>query len=80
VVEARLKKWGNSLGVRIPQSIAKDVGLTEDSVVDLRAEDGRLVIRLKAKSYKLDELLAQVTDTNVHPETNWGQPLGKEIW
>ena len=80
MVEARLKKWGNSLGVRIPQSIAKDVGLTEDSVVDLRAEDGRLVIRLKAKSYKLDELLAQVTDTNVHPETNWGQPLGKEIW
>jgi len=80
MVEARLKKWGNSLGVRIPQSIAKDIGLTEDSVVDLRAEDGRLVIRPKAKSYKLNELLAQVTDTNVHPETNWGPPIGKEIW
>jgi hypothetical protein len=28
--------------------------------------------------YSLDELLASVTPENVHPETDWGGPVGRE--
>lgn len=77
-MEARVKKWGNSLGVRIPRSVANDVGLHEDSVVDLKSENGQLVISPKGKTYNLDDLLAQVTPENIHPETAWGRAIGKE--
>ena len=79
-MEARIKRWGNSLGLRIPRAMAEDLGLKEDSVVELQNEAGQLVIHPKRKSYKLDELLAQVSSHNLHPETDWGPAIGKEEW
>lgn len=80
VMESRVRKWGNSLGIRIPRSIAADIGLAENSVVDLKIQAGRLIVRPKAKAYELDELLALVTPENIHSETDWGRPVGKEVW
>jgi hypothetical protein len=34
---------------------------------------------LSEKKYKLDELHSQVTNENIHPETNFCKPVGKEI-
>lgn len=79
-MEARVKKWGNSLGIRIPSSMAEDIGLQEDSVVDLQSVSGKLVISPKKKKYVVEELLAQVNEENCHNETDWGGPVGKEIW
>ena len=79
-MEARVKKWGNSLGIRIPRALAEDVGLKENAVVDLTSEGGQLWIRPQKRTYLLNELLAQVTDDNIHSETNWGGPVGKELW
>lgn len=71
-MEGRVKKWGNSLGIRIPQSVAEDLGLAENSAIDLRVEAGQLVIRPKPKTYRLDDLLQKVTPENIHEETDWG--------
>ena len=30
--------------------------------------------------YTLEELLAGVTNENLHPETDTGPPVGKEVW
>ena len=30
--------------------------------------------------YSLDQLLAGVTEENAHPETDWGEPVGEEVW
>jgi hypothetical protein len=32
------------------------------------------------KSPTLEELMEGVTPENIHPETNWGHPIGQEIW
>ena len=32
------------------------------------------------KGPTLDELIARITPENLHPETDWGLPVGKEIW
>ncbi|MFF2885540.1 AbrB/MazE/SpoVT family DNA-binding domain-containing protein [Paenibacillus sp. NPDC057967] len=74
----QVKKWGNSLGIRIPKSLALKVGIEEGSEVDLDVEDGHLVI--KPKSVTLDELLAQVTPDNLHIEVFTGEPQGRESW
>jgi antitoxin MazE len=76
-----VKKWGNSLAVRIPASLSAALGLNEDDAVEMREEDGRLVIEKKTRSHPtLEELLAKVTPENIHPEMDWGPPVGREFW
>ena len=74
----QVQKWGNSLGIRIPKSLALKVGIEEGSEVDLDVEDGHLVI--KPKSATLDELLAHITPDNLHKEASTGEPQGRESW
>lgn len=74
----QVKKWGNSLGIRIPKSLALKIGLEEGSEVDLDVENGHLII--KPKSATLAELLAQVTPENIHEEVSTGESQGRELW
>ena len=74
----QVQKWGNSLGIRIPKSLAMKVGIEEGSEVDFDVEDGHLVI--KPKSVTLDEMLSQVTPDNIHKEVSTGGQQGREIW
>lgn len=43
-----IKKWGNSLGLRIPRDIARNLGLEEGSEVEVGLEGGAMVIRSKS--------------------------------
>lgn len=71
-------KWGNSLGLRIPQSIAEQIKLSEGSQVVLEVVNGNLVIKPKRTKYSLDALLADITQENLHGETDTGRPVGNE--
>jgi antitoxin MazE len=76
-------KWGNSLGVRIPSSLAKELGLHDGSELDLQQISGTLVMRPVVQTeveFKLEELLAKVTPETLHSETYWGEAVGKEEW
>jgi antitoxin MazE len=80
-MRTRVQKWGNSLALRIPKAFAQEVGLEQDGEVDLSVEKGRLVVVPPVTpSYTLEELLAGIRPSNLHEETNWGPPVGKEIW
>jgi len=80
-MRARVQKCGNSLALPIPKAIALEAGLQQDGEVELSVEKGRLVVApLVAFSHTLDELLAGVKPSNLHAETEWGPPVGKEIW
>ncbi|MFT5130570.1 MAG: antitoxin MazE [Rhodothermales bacterium] len=76
---ATVQKWGNSLALRIPKGLAEDVSRCSGSHVDLRVEDGQLVIR-PVDTASLDELLQGITNDNCHHETRWGKPVGNEAW
>lgn len=76
-----LAKWGNSLGVRIPMAIAKQINLTEGTNVSLTVVDGNLVLQpVRPRKYTLNELLDGMTLDNCHPEVGMGSPVGNEIW
>ena len=80
-MNARVQKWGNSLALRIPRPFAAEVGLAENTEVELSLDEGRLVIRpVRRVKYDLAELLAGVTPKNRHAEADWGAPVGKEAW
>ena len=78
---AKIQKWGNSLGVRIPKSVAQDARIGEGSSVELSVEEGRVIIApLKSRKYTLKELVDKITPQNMHGESDWGPPVGKEAW
>lgn len=69
------------MAIRIPRTIAAESNLGKDSVVDLQVVEGHLIIKpVEEKKYSLDALLDQVTEENIHSETDMGAPVGKEIW
>jgi antitoxin MazE len=81
-MRAQLKKWGNSLALRVPTGLLAELNLSENSTVDLRVEDGKIIITAMQKrkwKYSLEELLAGVSEENIHPETDWGSAVGEEL-
>jgi antitoxin MazE len=80
-MDTTIQKWGNSLAVRIPKAFADEIGLDYGTVIELQIVDGQLVIKpIEKPIFDLDTLLAQVTDDNLHPEVDTGDPTGNEIW
>jgi antitoxin MazE len=73
--------WGNSLALRIPKAFAQQTSIKKGSSVSLTVKDGRMVMQpLKRRKYTLQELVSKITPQNRHSETDWGKPMGKEVW
>lgn len=75
-----VKKWGNSLALRLPQAMAADLQLIEGATVSLTIEDHTLVVKPTRKRYRLADLLAQMPPSAKREETDWGSPVGGETW
>lgn len=75
---SNVTRWGNSLAIRLPKHIAAELALKEDSPVELTIEGGRLVLTPTRPQYDLGELVAGIKPSNLHAETDWGEPVGKE--
>ncbi len=74
-----IQKWGNSLGVRIPKEIARQVSLGEGSVISFSVEKNALVLSLpKKKQYTLKSLLKGFDKKTQHPLADWGSDVGRE--
>ncbi len=56
-MEAIIKKWGNSLGLRLPMHIVKDLNITEGSKVDLFQKNGKIIITAKDVDLDLNQLV-----------------------
>lgn len=79
-MNATVQKWGNSLALRIPSALAKELNLRQGSPVDVAVEEGRIVVKpSKERKLSLAKLLKGVTKENRHAEADWGAPMGREI-
>ena len=80
-METRVQKWGNSLALRIPKPLADEIGLKDNSPVQLSLHDRQLVVvPVRVSTLNLDALLAQVTEANRHSEISTGVAVGGEAW
>ncbi len=80
-MQTQLKKWGNSLALRIPSYLIKELKIAEDSVVEISREGDKLIVfPLKQGKFALEQLLEEVTKTTLPKETTTGQPVGDESW
>lgn len=80
-MQIQVQKWGNSLAIRIPKSFATETRLEQGSLLDLTISKGQLVAKpISEPELALEDLLAGVSDENLHGEVETGPAVGKEIW
>jgi antitoxin MazE len=79
-MRAKAQKWGNSLAVRIPKNIADQAGVREQDELEVEVVERVIRLRPCAAEPSLEELLAGITPDNLHGETDFGRPVGREAW
>jgi antitoxin MazE len=78
-MSAKIQKWGNSLGIRIPKTVIEKTNLNENSEVEIQHKDGNIIIMPIQKKYELKCLLKEITKSNLHKE-DLSTPEGNEVW
>ena len=69
--------------MRLPKELARSLNLKAGSKVTVIRKSFTFEVKPEtaiSPKYTLEELLKGMTKKNIHPETNWGEPMGKEIW
>lgn len=88
----KIKKWGNSQGIRIPKVFLETLNISNDDEVEIMTEQEKIVIKKISKQEpitikdrlenfygkKLEEILSNPSEAQ--EEIDWGKPVGKEIW
>ena len=75
------QKWGNSLAIRVPKSVASQVGLKPKDNLEIDVQEGNVVLRPHLRRvYRLEDLVKRITPKNVHDEIDTGGPSGREAW
>jgi antitoxin MazE len=77
-MHVHVSKWGNSLGLRLPQALVKQIGLSEGQTVSVTAEGNRLIVETTAPNYRLADLLTNVTPEAMSAAFDWGADVGRE--
>jgi antitoxin MazE len=73
------QKWGNSLAIRVPKSIALQAGLKVKDTLNIEVRKGALVLRSHLRRvYRLEDLIKRITPCNVHKALDFGGPVGRE--
>jgi antitoxin MazE len=76
-----IKHWGNNLGVRLPQNVAREARLKADQQVRIRVEDGRVIIEpVEEAPLTLEERLQRYDPQRHGGEVMVGPNVGAEQW
>ncbi len=84
-MEARLQKWGNSDGIRIPSNFLKSLNLKTNDKLELEQQEDKIIIsKAKKKHLTLEERFEMFEKLSDNEKGNiesydWGDDLGKEI-
>jgi antitoxin MazE len=79
----KVQKWGNSQGLRLSKSTLADAQLSVGDEVDVVVREGVIVIKPETKirgKYKLKDLVSRIPRTYRAEESDFGPPVGGEVW
>lgn len=78
-----VQRWGNSLAVRIPASVAEECGLSPGTPIDVKIDAGRVVLvpcHPAPRKHDLRRLVAKITPRNRPAVVEIGKRAGREVW
>lgn len=80
IMQTAVGKWGNSLGLRLPKGVVEDAKLSEGDTMDIRVQDGVVIMKPSRPRYRLEDLMADFRPEHSHGEIDTGKPVGEEVW
>lgn len=78
-----IQKWGNSYAVRLPKSAVARLNLLAGHEVEIheKVREGTLsIVPVHRANMSLASMVNRITKQNRHAATDWGAPVGKEVW
>lgn len=80
-MQAQVKEWGNSQGIRLSKEILKSAGFALNEVLDVTVSNGVIVLEKTFRHKTLEERAAEFDGKLLlDGEYDWGGPVGREVW
>lgn len=80
-MQAQVKEWGNSQGIRLPKEILKSAGIAVNEVLDITVSNGVITLAKSFSHKTLEERAAEYEGKlMLDGEYDWGGPAGREVW
>lgn len=79
---AKISKWGNSQGLRVPKDVMENLHLHVGDSVNIIIEDGKAIlepIKKEIPKYDLNELISSIPKEYKTKE-EFNEKIGKEEW
>lgn len=80
-MQAQVKEWGNSQGIRLSKEILSTAGISLDDVLDVTVSNGVITLTKPFRHKTLEERAAEFNGKlMLDEEYDWGEPVGREVW
>ena len=80
-MQAQVKEWGNSQGIRIPKEVLKSAGIALNEILDVTVSNGVITLVKSFRHKTLEERAAEFDGKlMLDGEYDWGEPVGREVW
>jgi antitoxin MazE len=82
-VITKIQKWGNSQGLRLSKELLGDARIEVGDEVNVVVREGEIVVtplRRVRGGHDLRDLVSRIPKDDRPEETDWGPPVGREVW
>lgn len=80
-MQAQVKEWGNSQGIRLSKDVLKSAGIELNEILDVSVANGVITLMKPFRHKTLEERAAEYEGKlMLDGEYDWGDPVGREIW
>lgn len=80
-MQAQVKEWGNSQGIRLSKEVLKSAGIALDDFLDVTVSNGIITLAKTFHHKTLEERAAEFDGKlMLDGEYDWGEPVGREVW
>ncbi len=80
-MQAQVKEWGNSQGIRLPKEVLKEARIAVNEMLDITVSNGVITLTKPFRHKTLEERAAEFEGKlMLDGEYDWGEPVGKEVW
>lgn len=80
-MQAQVKEWGNSQGIRLSKEVLKSAGIAVNEVLDVTVANGVITLVKPFRHKTLEERAAEFNGKlMLDGEYDWGEPVGREVW
>ena len=80
-MQTQIKEWGNSQGIRLPKEVLKSAGFTLNEVLDVTISNGVITLAKTFRHKTLEERASEFDGKlMLDGDSDWGQPVGREVW